>query len=166
MKLRKQGFILIELMMYSGLLIFIVVIVMSYAAQSHLHINKQIGEASLYAHMSASLDRCMFDVSQSSSSKQLWKVATDKAHIWSTALGDIGWENTSKGLVRSQGYYDAQVSRWVTRTRSFFQATMLYQLDMIDETDTHIGAVKVTLKTDKGVMKVSRTIALCRGATV
>lgn len=166
MKPRKQGFILIELMIYSGLLIFIVVIVMSYAAQSHLHINKQIGESNLYAHMSVALDTFVSDVAQASSSKQLWKVATDKAHIWSTASGDIGWENTPKGLVRSQGHYNVHASKWVTRTRSFFQTTVLYHLTMIDETATHIGAIKVTLKTNKGTMIVARTAALYRGAVV
>lgn len=156
------GFVLIEVMVSSCVLVVLAVLSMSYAARVYLQTCQMLQVGTRYVQMQVVLDVLARDVSQAPIYKRLWPLTTSTQHVWTTVHGDVGFENTSRGIVRSKGVFDSTRKKWVRRTKSFFPSEMSYTLVPVSQ--DHASVYLVCLKiTSVSKQCVTTTVALRSG---
>lgn len=165
MRNQRAGFMLIELILYSVALAGIVMMLMSYAATFHAHIVAQARACTDYAHACAVSDLLMHDIQQASADKTLWKVIRDGYYVWTTPDGDIGWENTEQGVVRSSGSYDVLNNTWTQREHALIAAAS-FACTITPHIQAQIIPAVDSVVCSKEGATVRNTIALRSGVVV
>jgi hypothetical protein len=140
-----HGFLLIETIVYSFMLILLSLLSMSCATHVYMSTHQTLKRAHHYAQLSATLDTLMAALAQAPCHKAGWKMVTPRQQIWSTMNGDIGFENTDHGIVRSQGQFDSKKNRWLKRTSSLLPYKSTYTLELINEDTPCIYLIKLSI---------------------
>jgi hypothetical protein len=160
----RSGYMLIELMLYSALLITALVMAMSYAVQSHLQTSSYYQRAALYAHMMVVLDRLVDDLLTAPASLSTWKLVTPTAHIWYNGVEDVGWQTTAEGIVRLQGRYTSSEKRWTTKSISFFHPALSYTLEPLQMVCNATTLLCVTVCASQEQLKATRMVSVHQGS--
>lgn len=159
----RGGFILFETMLSLFILVVVSIVSMSYAVDLYMRTTHALAMQQQNAQLAMILDLIADDLACAPMDKAAWKRATAQQTIWATAYGDVGFENTDKGIVRSQGVFDYTGQRWVKRTRSYLPPGIWYQIDVASDDSMHIFLVDLTVwTTDK--RQAATTVALRSGA--
>ena len=156
------GFVLIEVMVSSCVLVVLTVLSMSYAAHVYLQTCQMLQMGTRYVQMQVALDVVARDITQAPVRKTAWKVVTATEQVWTTSRGDVGFENTRHGIVRSHGAFDGKKQAWIKRTKSFFPQGLSYMIEPINQDQACIYLVSVTMRCNQQCVKTS--VALRSGA--
>lgn len=159
------GFMVLETMIYSFVLILLAVLSMTYATQVYRCTQQALEVQRQYAQLWVTLDTCMRDLVQAPLHKASWKRATKTEHIWSTTHADVGLATTPHGIIRSQGTFDTKKQTWTKRTKSFLPPGIAYTLEPVSQDEQCIYLVDLTI-TDSDNRHVATSIALRSGASV
>lgn len=160
----RVGYMLIELMLYSSLLVTALVMAMSYAVQSHIQTSSYYQKAALYAHMTVVLDRLADDLVTAPASLHTWKLVAPTTHIWHNGVQDVGWQNTPEGIIRLQGRYTLAEKGWTTKNISFFHPALSYTIEPLRTACTATSLLCVTISATQEQLMVTRSVALHQGS--
>ncbi len=141
----RGGFILFETMLSLFILVVLSIVSMSYAVDLYMRTTHALAMQQQNAQLAMILDLIADDLACAPMDKAAWKRATAQQTIWATAYGDVGFENTHKGIVRSKGVFDHAAQRWVERTRSYLPPGIWYQIEVASDDSTHIFLVDLTV---------------------
>lgn len=155
------GFVLIEVMVSSCVLVLLAVLSMSYAAHVYLQTCQMLQMGTRFVQMQVALDVLAGDITQAPVHKTAWKVATATEQVWTTGRGDVGFENTGHGMVRSHGTFDGKKQAWIKRTKSFFPPGLSYRVEPVNQDQACIYLVSVTMRCDQ--QSVTTSVALRSG---
>jgi len=158
-KRSSYGFLLIETMVYSFILILLSLLSMLYATHLYMNTHNILARQHQYVQLSTALDLLVADLSRASSQKNGWHLITPEQHIWSTMHKDVGLENTQRGIVRSEGHFDRKQQKWIKRTRSLLPSNNRYMLEFINEDALCIYLIKIAIQESEG-QSLTRTLAL------
>jgi hypothetical protein len=129
-----------------------------------MRISKAVQIQMEYAQLSILRDVLVRDLAQAPRQKALWKLISDTEHIWTTAQGDIGFAHTNRGIIRSQGVFDAKHKRWTQRTQSLCAYQGQYTIQPIGEDQEHFFLISLTIQNGEHTCSMTTTIALRSGA--
>lgn len=155
------GFVLIEVMVSSCVLVVLAVLSMSYAAHVYLQTCQMLQMGTRYVQMQVALDVLAGDITQAPARKTAWKVATATKQVWTTGKGDVGFENTDHGMVRSHGAFDGKKQAWIKRTKSFFPQGLSYRVEPVNQDQACIYLVSITMQCDQ--QRAATSVALRSG---
>lgn len=157
---------LIELMLYSSLLITALVMAMSYAMQSHVQTASSYQKAALYTHMTVVLDQLVEDLISAPASLQVWKLITPTTHIWDNGIQDVGWKNTPAGIIRSQGTYALSEKSWTEKSIAYFHPALSYTIEHLHTVCDSTTLLCVTVHACREHLMVTRAVTLHRGSLI
>ncbi|MBS1986327.1 hypothetical protein JST99_00130 [Candidatus Dependentiae bacterium] len=158
------GFMLLETMLSIFMLIVVSLLSMSYAVDLSMRMTQLLTAQQNDAQLAMVLDLIADDLA-CAPAHTTWKRATEQETIWTTAYGDVGFENRNKGIVRSKGTFDHAAQRWVERTRSYLPLGIWYRIDGARDDSAHISLVDLTVWTADR-RQAATTITVRSGAQV
>lgn len=112
----KQGFVLLELMVYIGTSVILCMLVFGSALSLHRALlkNKTISGAEMM--VATALERCMHDIRSAPIAG--WKRVASDCIVWQQGDMDIGWMIQDATLQRISGRYDLHDATWHKSTLS------------------------------------------------
>ncbi len=117
MKNFREGFFLIDFLIYLGLLAFISLILMQLTVSTIFNNKWNFPIASSLCLLN-SFDILSADLKQAPSLLNHWKKITDRELIWTSGDTDIGWRVKNDILLRIHGMFNMSRDQWTKKTKS------------------------------------------------
>lgn len=125
MKMRMQGYSLIEFMVYLVLLAFFVMLTFFFVTSFYSHTTSHTKVLKHIVDITNAKDILLNDIKGALSNSQWWE--DDELLIWrlSASKEDVQWRIVKNKLVRTTGRYNYKTKKWKERVNS----TVLYDVD-------------------------------------
>ncbi len=116
--MNKNGFSLLEFLVYFMLLSFLATTIFSWLAHSHHTLKNRSRQATELLQLYAAHDVLVRDLRAAPALREHWKKIHTKELIWHVGNHDVGWRVEDKKLLRLEGRYDAEKQQWMKKTKS------------------------------------------------
>ena len=140
----QKGFSVIELLIYSSLSIFIVVLVLQFLVTFERFVIGRSGAALYMTSLYAGIDSMSRDCASAPANPLLWKSAQPQRIIWQDELGQQGFEFLHNKLVR--------VSRSIDRNgqmKAPAYSTLLHNVEglfAVNRSNNLVSSINISLK--------------------
>lgn len=141
------GYSLISMLVYLAMLLCISSVMFHYSIYMQTTCKKIYQETQRTILLSTLLDRIVHDIKHAPASIALWKICNTMAVVWTFHNHDIGWSIERGLLVRSEGQYNQEKSKWTKRTKSSVALPMYNVMLTVhyNATKTMVHALEVAL---------------------
>ncbi|MCX5922020.1 MAG: hypothetical protein NTX86_01700 [Candidatus Dependentiae bacterium] len=151
----KQGFSLVECVIYCGLFSMMMMVLFNWMIPMHMRLKASSSRIAKLIELYAACDVLTRDIRMASANTDQWKKVTEQELIWHSRGVDIGWSFEKNSLFRSEGTYNASSQSWVKKTKNLIADnvdTVKFQRGV--DNDNNVRLVHFELN------KLSTTIAL------
>ena len=116
--MNRNGFSLLEFLIYFTLLSFLATTIFSWLARSHHILKNRSKQAAGLLQLYAAHDVLVRDLHAAPALREHWKKIDTKELVWCAGEYDVGWRLEGKKLLRLQGHYDAGQQQWKKKRKS------------------------------------------------
>lgn len=146
----KQGFSMVEFLIYFCLLAMLSMLLMDFAVSLHTRIAQLGKKNAAYVALSAAHDSFAYALKTSPSDLSRWKKIEKNEHIWCVENdSDIGWKFENGSLLRLEGEYNQHAQAWQRVTKSLTANNLvscIIQLIFSEENNDRVQSVSIELK--------------------
>lgn len=108
----RPGISLVECLLYVMLTTMVIMLSMSWIAQSHAKLITLNASNDAYMSVCALQDLLARDLRSAPSNCDAWKEVSPGVYVWRTEQGDLGWELQDEQMRRIEGIYDEHAKKW------------------------------------------------------